>query len=68
MSNEETFIDRDRRAELTLLAIMEEVPEESKNSFLLEHGVTRAEYDRLCEKYSRVLKKAREEKQKEATQ
>jgi hypothetical protein len=61
----ETPIQRERRAELTLLALLEDMPQEERVPFLKEAGVSSDEFFRIYEKWERVLIKYREEKEKQ---
>ena len=59
----ETPVQRDRRAELTLLSMMEQLPtRQLKRQFCQKNGISWAEYKYLCDKWSRVLDRFREEK------
>jgi len=57
----EGTIDRERKAELTLLALTHGKSKKKTNRIISELGVTRPEYERLIEKYGRVLERYRRE-------
>jgi hypothetical protein len=56
-------VEREREAELTLLLLLEDMPVEDRVPFLQEHGISRAEFERVYEKWYRVLEAYRKDKQ-----
>lgn len=63
----ETPIERERRAELTLLATTIGMDDEVLEAFLDEIGCSKAEYERLTKKWARVLARYKEEAQDDRT-
>ena len=55
-------LEDERKAELTLLALLEDMPQPERIPFLLENGITPEEAIRIYEKWYRVLLRYREEK------
>ena len=58
-------IEMERRAELTLLNLTINKSKKEVNRILSELGITRPEYERLVEKYSRVIDRYKKENKNE---
>jgi len=58
---------RERDAELAMLAITIQLNPEELENFLISYNIPRPEYDRLCEKYSLVLSKYKEQLSEESS-
>ena len=56
-------IERERKAELSLLAITHHLPPEERDALLEEFDIPYPEYIRLLEKYSRILDMWEKEKE-----
>jgi hypothetical protein len=61
----ESPIQRERRAELTLLCLLEDMPQEERIPFLQEAGVSSDDFFRIYSKWEHVLIKYRETKEKQ---
>lgn len=61
-TEQETPLQRERRAELTLLCLLEDMPQIERQPFLEENGVSFEEFNRIYEKWFRVLERYRKEK------
>ena len=55
-------IEDERKAELTLLMLLEDMPQEERVPFLKENGISFDEFNRIYEKWFRVLERYRKEK------
>lgn len=60
-------IEDERKAELTLLALLEDMPQSSRIEFLEELGVPFEEFNRIYEKWYRVLDRYQKEKSPDAS-
>ena len=54
---------REREAELTLLSLTLTMNPSEVEDFLVEMDISTAEYQRLCEKYSRIINRYKEDKE-----
>lgn len=55
-------IEDERKAELTLLTLLEDMPQEERVPFLKENNISFEEFNRIYEKWFRVLERYRKEK------
>jgi hypothetical protein len=55
-------IEDERQAELTLLMLLEDMPQEDRVPFLKENNISYEEFNRIYEKWFRVLERYRKEK------
>ena len=55
-------IEDERKAELTLLMLLEDMPQEDRVPFLKENNISYEEFNRIYEKWFRVLERYRKEK------
>ena len=56
-------VAQEREAEMTLLLLLENMSMEDRVPFLQEVGVSRAEFERIYEKYHHLMERYRKEKE-----
>ena len=56
-------IEDERKAEMTLLLLLEDMPQSERIPYLQELGVSAGEFERIYKKWYRVLEKYRKEKE-----